>query len=464
MENYSSALRNKFNVNAFYSAAHNGDNIDLDSFNNYINSFTNIIIWGAGNLGKKISHKLLKMGIKITSFWDIRANEIGSIWDIKCVLPFELDYKTENTLIIFCITNVFVAPTLKAKLFASKYKHILIGEDLYQGLICPFDKNTPLKISVCRDLPECNVCTCKKLDNLIDYHNSQRSFNENYERLHFPNVTFVINQKCTLKCKYCYSYMNNYQKNQRINFKLERIIKDIDIFFDSVDSVTLVPVIGGEPFLHPNIKEIVARISEKKNFGILNVTTNGIVKITSKMLESFHDERCRVFFSNYTESLNSEQIDLFYKNIDFVKSEGVTALVYNTTPQWTIPVTLNNKNYSYEERVKMKKVCGTGLKTTDGKYVKNGFFYPCTIIDSVHNLKIADYSDDRIRFDDFTDRHTLRESIRAKMNYPCYETCKHCGVRGNLVDKAGEQGYQNFTGRSSLNVQEESLLRKSPLG
>lgn len=442
----------QFDIQKFYKAAHDGDVVDTSAFLTYARSFRHVVLWGAGNLGEKLGAKLLEMDVEISYYWDVRSHELVSLHGVTVQQPFSMDLDPENTLIIFCITNVFVAPTLKEDLKKTVYSNYLIGEDLYQGLICPFDKSNALDIKLCRDLPECNVCTCKKLDNLIDYHNMERSIAESYERLHFPNVTFVINQKCTLQCKYCYSYTNDYSQSQRINFDLDRIKTDIDRFFDAVDSVTLVPLIGGEPFLHPNISEIVQRISEKKNFGILNVTTNGVVKITEKMLETFHDDRCRVFFSNYTESLSQQQMDLFYRNIDFVRSQGVMTLVYNTTPQWTVPVTMNDKNFSHDTRVEMKKNCGTGLHTTAGKYVKNGYFYPCTIIDSVHSLEIGDYPQDRVRIDEFDDRNALRESIRRKMLEPCYTTCTHCGARGNLIAKAGEQGYQDFTGKALMNV------------
>jgi len=434
-----------FDLEKFRTAAHNGDLVDLQGLTRYLNSFEHIILWGAGNLGTVIGRKFAEMKWPVTAYWDLRSQDIGSLNGVRVLEPFTGGFAQDKTLVVFCITNVFISSVLVKQLADKGYRHVITGEDMYQGIICPFSSEEDLDIRVCRDLPVCNVCTCKRLDNIIRRKNERKSIFEQYENLHFPNITFVINQKCTLSCEYCYSYMNNYPSEDRINFPLERIREDIDRFFNAVDSVTLVPVIGGEPFLHPDISEIVKTFLKKKNFGVLNVTTNGICKISGRQLEGFHDDRARVFFSNYLDCLTPSQVELFHKNIDFVRSQGVATVVYNTTPQWTVPVTLNDKHHSDAQIVDMKSRCM--MNPTNGKYVKNGFFYPCTIIDSVHNLHLADYPDDYLEISGTTTDAELRALIREIMDRPYYRTCRHCGDRGQLTEKAGVQGYRDYTHR-----------------
>jgi len=431
-----------FNIEKFYSDAHDGETVDLEALCEYVKSFEHIFIWGAGNLGTAIGAKLIKMQVPVTAYWDIRTKDIKTLHGISVIEPFSGNFPNETTLIIFCITNVFIVSTLRKQLADSGYKYCLIGESLYEALICPLDKNTALDIRLCRDLPICNVCTCKRLDKLIQKHNAVRNIDQNDETLHFPNITFVINQKCTLSCKYCYSYLNNYPVEKRVNFPVERVKKDIDRFFDAVDSVTLVPVIGGEPFLHPDIGPIVKKFLEKSNLGILNVTTNGICDINPECLENFRDDRARIFFSNYLDCLSEKQKDIFQNNIDFVKSQGVCAVVYNTTPQWTVPVTLSNKGHSIDTIAGMKRNCMAN--PTNGKYVKNGRFYPCTIIDSVHSLDVAHYSTDFVDIDETGSAMELRNEIRRVMDLPYYQTCRHCGDRGKLTEKAGVQGHIDY--------------------
>lgn len=431
-----------FDIEEFYAAAHNGDEADTEGFSEYVRSFDNVVLWGAGNLGTVIGERFLQMGLPVSAYWDLRASEIGRLHGIRVLEPFTGGFDREGTLVVFCITNVFITSIVERQLQENGYKHVLVGEEVYEGLICPFDKATGVDIKVCRDLPMCNVCSCLRLDKMIQNEHARKAVRGGYENLHFPNVTFIINQKCTLSCKYCYSYVNNYPDHKRVNFPLERIEDDIDRFFDAVDSVTLVPVIGGEPFLHPDISAIVKKFLEKKNFGVLNITTNGICKITPEHLEGFRDDRARVFFSNYLSSLSPKQQEIFNKNIEFVASQGVATLVYNSTPQWTVPVTLNNKNFSTEYITAMKANCMA--TPSNGKYVKNGRFYPCTIIDSVHNLDVADYAADYVDIAATASAAQLRDEIRRVMALPYYETCRHCGNREQLTENAGVQGFIDY--------------------
>lgn len=432
-----------FDPGEFYLAAHNGDTVDTASFVEYARSFESLVLWGAGNLGTAMGEKLLQMGLNISAYWDVRAAELGTLHGVSVVAPFSGGFRAGKTLVVFCITNVFISDIVSAQLVENGYRNVLQGEDLYQALICPFDNSTPLDIRVCRDLPVCNVCTCKRLDKIIQTQNADNVFAGKTDPLHFPNITFIVNQVCTLNCKYCYAYTNNYPKEKRVNFPFERIREDIHRFFDAVDSVTLVPLIGGEPFLHPDLSKIVQEFLKKKNFGVLNVTTNGICKITEKDLEGFDDDRARVFFSNYLEALSPRQVEVFEKNIDFVRSQGVAAVVYNTTPQWTVPVKLTDKGFSDATIEEMKARC-LG-KETNGKYVKNGHFYPCTIIDSVHNLGIATYESDFLELDRYPNSLALRKGLIDLLAAKRYQTCRHCGDRGVITERAGVQGYLDYT-------------------
>jgi len=429
-----------FDIEQFYAAAFSGQRCDVQGLAEHVRSFEHVVFWGAGNLGTSLGRKFLQLNLPITAYWDVRAQQIRELHGIQVLEPFEGGFDRSRTLVVFCITNVFVAQIVARQLRENGHDNLLIGHDLYQGLICPVTRES-FDISVCRDMPACNVCSCTRLDNIVRAANTK----DGSDNLHFPNITFVINQKCTLSCKYCYSYTNNYPKEKRVNFPLERVTRDIDRFFDAVDSVTLVPVVGGEPFLHPDLGVIVKKFLEKTNLGVLNVTTNGICKISPRQLEGLQDDRARVFFSNYLDCLTPAQGDLFHRNIELVQSQGVVAIAYNTTPQWTVPVTLDDKGFSTARTTAMKANCM--LTPYNGKYVKNGRFYPCTIADSVHNLGIADYPTDYVVIDSTRSDNELRQRIRDVMEAPFHQACRHCGDREKVTARAGVQGFTDYAGR-----------------
>lgn len=430
-----------FDVDRFYHAARNAEPIAVSGFGEYIKSFENVVLWGAGYLGNEIGKKFKELNLPITAYWDMRASEIGSLHGFKAIEPFQGGYDKSRTLVVFCITNCFVRDRLKIQLADEGYSNVLIGEYLYQALICPIDEYDGF--AACKDSLACDAFTCDRNDVLFKKSLSLDESDPAGEIL-FRNVTFVINQKCTLKCKYCYSYTNSYPADKRINFPLEQIKRDIDIFFDTVDGVKFIPLIGGETFLHPDISKIVKKFLEKSNFGILNVTTNGICRISPEQLDGLQQKRVQVVFSNYKESLTPEQNDLFDSNVDFVKSSGAKVIVLNSTPQWVIPTSLDDKHYSVEQMINKKEAC---LNPLSCKYVKNGKFYPCTVADSIHNIGVADYKEDYVELAEGVSRAQLRGRIKALVSLPYYRSCGHCdGTCGQmgLISKAGEQGYQEF--------------------
>lgn len=65
---------------------------------------------------------------------------------------------------------------------------------------------------------------CQRLSSIV----KNRGNSEN--PLHMFSVTLIVNQRCSLKCKCCTSYMNEYPLNKRIDVPTDRILEDIDKF------------------------------------------------------------------------------------------------------------------------------------------------------------------------------------------------------------------------------------------
>lgn len=431
-----------FDLQALYEDAHRGNKVDVSGLTDYLKSYKYMYIWGGGNLGSEIGKKLIELGIPITAYWDARASNMSSLHGISVIEPFHTDGTREETVVVFCITSSFVREYCLLEVKKHGFENIVKGDHLYEGLICTFNDETRFK--ECRDARACDVYTCLK----------NETFHKRYlgvdtmppeQRLYFKNITVVINQRCSLKCKYCYSYTNAYSKDRRVNFPVDQILSDIDTTFDSIDGVKIVPLIGGETFLHPDLDRIVKKILEKKNFGVLNVTTNGICKIRDKHIAVLQDPRIQVVFSNYKSSLPARECDIFDKNVERIKESGAQVIVLNETPQWTIPTTLWDKNYPLEVMKTKRNACFNPLIC---KYVKNGKFFPCTVADSIHNIGVADYPEDYVTLDPAHSRDEIRTAIHRLLNRTHFGACRHCdGVCGTsgVTAQAGEQGFYDVS-------------------
>ncbi|WP_271811978.1 radical SAM protein [Clostridium beijerinckii] len=422
-----------FILENFYKEAHSGERVDDKEMINYIKSFKHVIIWGGSYLGSAVGKYLLSKGIVIDKYWDMRAEELKIVNDIEVMLPFSLEDK-ENTIIIFCIGNNVIRGTLLKKLGENGYSKVIRGDYLYMGLICPFDKTTGIDSKQCQGTMCCRSIFCQRLSNIV------KSEQEN--SLHTFSITFIVNSRCSLGCKCCTSYMNAYPKEKRKDVPLEQICEDIDKFFDAMDSVGTVTVMGGEPFMHPDLSKIIQKLLSKKNFGVVSIATSGTYPIKEEQLEGLNDKRLNISFSNYEQSITENQKKMFYKNVEMVKDAGISYTVGVVMPEWSIPSTLYDLGNSEEIMIRKKRGC---IQPPRCMQVKNGKLHPCDFGTAVYSLGIADYEMDYVDIKNSNSKEELKEKIRNYIDQPYYRTCGHCvGLQG-LTSKAAEQGFIDFT-------------------
>lgn len=418
------------NLEEYYIKAHSGEKVDNTELLEYINSYKSVVLWGASYLGEAIGKELIKNGVAVNAYWDMRAKELKLVNGIEVKLPFtSIDEDMKNILIVLCIGNTAIMPKLLKRLEDNGYLNILRGDKVFMGLVCQFDKTTGINGEICNGTMTCRSMFCRRLHSIVEKTNDKGG-------IFLNNLTIMVNTKCSLKCKYCVAYMNSYPTEKKQNVPYEQICKDIDNIFRAVDSIGAITVQGGEPFLHPDIDRIIKKLLEKKNFGIISVATNGIFKIDREKLDIFKDSRLNVAFSGYYGALKEEQMKQFYKNIELMESENVPHTVGVQMAEWLIPPSLWNRNYSKEIMMAKKSACKIPercLQIYDGK------LYPCLYSMSLHGIGIADYSSDYIELE----QDNLAWEIKKFMERPYYQSCGHCGGGGS-TNMAGEQGIYDF--------------------
>lgn len=423
------------NINEYYQDAHSGDIVDNTQMLEYIRSFKNVILWGASYLGEAVGKYLIKNDIHVKNYWDLRCNDLLKINGIEVVMPFSTEDK-QNTIVVFCIGNNVIRHALLHELKENGYVNMIRGDFIYEAAICPFNKTTGIASSQCQGSMCCRSIFCERLSNIV------KSRSKNANPLHMFSITLIINQRCSLKCKCCTSYMNQYPLEKRKDIPLEKICDDIDKFFDAMDSVGTVTVMGGEPFMHPDLSPIIKKLLTKNNFGIISIATSGTYPINYQQLEGLNDKRVNISFSNYEQSLNEKQKEIMYKNIAMVKKAGLSYTVGITMPEWLIPSTLYDLGDSEERMIQKKKACTQPPRCMQ---VKDGKLFPCDFGNAIYSLGIADYEMDYVDLKNSTSKEQLRESIRKFVDQPYYKSCGYCFSGNGTTTKAAEQGYIDFT-------------------
>ncbi len=426
------------NEYAFYEAASAGYVFDADIVLKELKSYKNLIIWGAGNLGVVLGRELIQRGIEVKKYWDARYRDISSCNGVTVEKPLTR-FGDGSMLVVFCITNAFVIPKLYKQMEEAGIAYIE-GVHIYQVLLCP-SSIEHFDVSECYKRKECNVATCKRQSNIA------YALYGNGEKVFINTLDVYLTQACSLSCKYCYIYENSYQKEKKKNFPTKRILKDVDLICDAASFIKRLVPFGGEPFLHPDIADIIGHMAEKKNVGTIDVISNGIFNQPDEVLTKLKYDHVKINVSNYNKALPAKLIEIREDNIRRMQELRLNVIVHNDTPQWRKPGLLNKNNFSAEELCKRKGKCANFVNigenekdTTETMIVKNGMFFACQHCDTMYNLGVIENTGDALVLDGELTGIALAREIKKLINKSYYQACDYCHPSIDLVETAGEQG------------------------
>lgn len=112
-------------------------------------------------------------------------------------------------------------------------------------------------------------------------------------------VEISITEICSLKCKNCSLFMPYFKYPQHTD--LDIILQDVDTLFQNIDYVFHFRILGGEPFLHPQIDSILAYIIEhyREKIDYFDVATNGTIMPKQSTLKHCKTGRVTISISDY---------------------------------------------------------------------------------------------------------------------------------------------------------------------
>lgn len=425
------------NLGKFYEECAGFAQVNGTEIYKYISEFSTVIIWGGSFLGKAVSKKLLADGVRIDKFWDVRYEELKSIHGIEVEAPYSEGYDKENTLIIFCIGYHAIMNYLLLQLERNGYHNVVRGDYIYSGLICQCNEHTELCADTCWSSQECRPLLCRKLLNIIQHQTAERETKEG-PRIDYAFNTIIINTVCNLNCEYCLQYINSYPPEKRSNVPYEEIARDIDLYFDAVDSVGTVTIMGGEPFLHPDLGKIVHKLGEKKNIALISIATNGLIPLKESQLEGFGDPRVSINISNYEDVASEEQLKIRDQNIELLKKHNIAYTKGLPLPTWVIPPRMQKDDNETEMDLKNKKA-RCYMPPRDFQ-LKGGKLHVCDMSLAIHNMGRVDFPEDYIDLTKQWSREELRKAIRELDEKEFYSSCVYCRKFG--TEDAGSGGRQ----------------------
>lgn len=117
-------------------------------------------------------------------------------------------------------------------------------------------------------------------------------------------IDTIITSRCTLKCRNCNLFIGH--ANHHADMKFDDLKRNFDIFFNSVDYVYEYTLLGGEPFMHVELEQILSYLMENYSdrIGKVNLISNGTIVPCRNVLELMKKYEMTVHISDYTQSVN----------------------------------------------------------------------------------------------------------------------------------------------------------------
>lgn len=229
-----------------------------------------ILLFGAGALGSIACKTLKTLSIEIIAVIDNNEDKQGKY--IEGIEIISLEYAKEKYLdkkVIICIFDNDKEAEARRNLQERGFKNFLSKDLIVYLYLKKNIKSVGFKV-------------------------------ENDKINSISALNLIITEYCSLKCKYCSHYIP-YRKNP-VTWKKEDCIKWAVAASEVFDRIEKLVVCGGELMLHPDLNEIVEKISQISNVQRIDILTNGTIAPSKKLLNILQKSgKCRILVSDYGE-------------------------------------------------------------------------------------------------------------------------------------------------------------------
>lgn len=359
-------------------------------------------LFGAGMYGQAIYEEMEKLGVIVRGFIDNdKSRQHTKYMGEDIIALAELSLKKDEAVIV-CITPFSHNPVIQQlRLSGYVYNENVFTMETYMSLKYVYELN----------------------------------------RMYIPSISFLPSTCCNLNCEACLNF-TPYIKHQMVR-SLEQVKEDVDTFFHVVDYIMLFHISGGEPFLYPYLKELVAYIGEtyRDKIHFLQTVTNGTVEPKEEILEVLARYQAGVTVDDYRLAV-PEKAETFSAVIAKLEQYYIRYDV-NKVDQWIdlAPTTTDHSTWDERRLRKHFEACHEPWQE-----LRDGRLYSCNYASyaAVAGLaeEVEDETFDLRRFN----KSQMKELMEFRMGYNkkgYVDFCKKCAgfvdINENIVEPAKQK-------------------------
>ena len=260
-------------------------------------------------------------------------------------------------------------------------------------------------------------------------------------KVHIFQTDIMVTERCNLNCSFCNMFIPHYESPKHKS--LETIISDVDSYFKIVDYVSIFHLVGGEPFLHPQMYDIIKYILDNYQSKIdkFIITTNGTALPKDNIIELLKSNDIILSISNYTDKLELlkgkfDRVTKTYKD-NRIKHYIRNEIEWNDFGDLRI-----KKNMSEAELIEHFDNCTAPFRGLD-----NGKFYYCHLNTSAVLTKLFPLNEnDFVEMGSISKEDLLKFDMgNTKLGYVTFcDNCNGCNTQIKVPVSYEHQGIRKY--------------------
>ena len=170
-------------------------------------------------------------------------------------------------------------------------------------------------------------------------------------------VEVFLTPRCSLRCTYCAACMPSY--TERYDIPFETVEASLRAFLDNIDFIENLRLLGGEPFVYPDLDRVVAYLRTRRDkIGNIRIVTNGTIVPQTERLLSALNRHTGVDHKSITAYMMGEHGALQFAPWSCVSFRGMPL------DEWA----KTDERFNFDRDEMRKEAIGGGWVTFKGKH------------------------------------------------------------------------------------------------
>ena len=260
-------------------------------------------------------------------------------------------------------------------------------------------------------------------------------------KVHIFQTDILVTERCNLNCSHCNMFIPHYENPK--HREVDVIINDIDLFFSKTDYVSILHLVGGEPFLYPNIDGVMQHILSNYIHKIdkFIITTNGTVSLKPTTNELLKHNNIILSVSDYSDKLEKLK-NKVTRNIENFKFHKIKHYVRNEIEWYDFGDLRIKKNRNTDDLINHFDSC-----TAPFRGLNDGKFYYCHLNTSAVRTKIFPIDDnDYIKLDSISREDFIKFDLGyTELGYITFcDNCNGCNTGIKIPVSYEKQGIRDL--------------------